>query len=311
MRRFRKARSARDRSQLPANWRLHKNPRTCFEGPFGEVIRATGPMARANPFRFSTKYQDDEPDLVYYGYRYYSASTGRWLSKDVVRSWVEINLCAFVKNNPVNNADYLGLQITPGITNVPHVPRPYPPRTPFPQKLLKKYDCSCCNAEEIKKSKKDLVDRFTQAKGNLDSRHLKPNGDANAPGEASCDTSNGAILNFMNPTPRCWVCFMDRRVGWDWGSGLWDENFIHCYTVNNSGIQDELILDWFDSAYHQTSGVYENAKEYEKKYQWEQDQYKNTPVWADCSKPSDTWKPDFTKFDFIFDQDRRDPPVNR
>src|SRR5208283_4718650 len=28
-------------------------------GPFGEVIRATGPMAKANPFRFSTQYQDD------------------------------------------------------------------------------------------------------------------------------------------------------------------------------------------------------------------------------------------------------------
>ena len=45
---------------------LRKNPRTCFEGPFGEVVRATGPMARANPFRFSTKYQDDETDLLYY-----------------------------------------------------------------------------------------------------------------------------------------------------------------------------------------------------------------------------------------------------
>ncbi len=33
-------------------------------GPFGEVIRATGPMAKVNPFRFSTKYQDDETDLV-------------------------------------------------------------------------------------------------------------------------------------------------------------------------------------------------------------------------------------------------------
>ena len=33
-------------------------------GPFGEFIRATGPMAKANPFRFSTKYQDDETDLV-------------------------------------------------------------------------------------------------------------------------------------------------------------------------------------------------------------------------------------------------------
>ena len=36
-------------------------------GPFGELIRATGPMAKLNPFRFSTKYDDDESDL-YYGY---------------------------------------------------------------------------------------------------------------------------------------------------------------------------------------------------------------------------------------------------
>jgi RHS repeat-associated protein len=51
-------------------------------GPFGEVIRATGPMAKVNPFRFSTKYQDDETDLLFYGYRYYKPSTGSWLSRD-------------------------------------------------------------------------------------------------------------------------------------------------------------------------------------------------------------------------------------
>ena len=28
-------------------------------GPFGEVVRVTGPMAKINPLRFSTKYQDD------------------------------------------------------------------------------------------------------------------------------------------------------------------------------------------------------------------------------------------------------------
>jgi RHS repeat-associated protein len=53
-------------------------------GPFGELIRATGPMAKANPFRFSTKYQDDESDLLYYGYRYLNASTGRFLSRDPI-----------------------------------------------------------------------------------------------------------------------------------------------------------------------------------------------------------------------------------
>ena len=84
-RRFRKARSGRERPQLPVHWPLSENPRTCFEGPFGEVIRATGPMAKANPFRFSTKYQDDETDLLYYGYRYYNASTGRWMSRDPIQ----------------------------------------------------------------------------------------------------------------------------------------------------------------------------------------------------------------------------------
>lgn len=79
---FRKACPARLRSYHPPTSPLPATSQTCFEGPFGEVIRATGPMARANPFRFSTKYQDDETDLVYYGYRYYNASTGRWLSCD-------------------------------------------------------------------------------------------------------------------------------------------------------------------------------------------------------------------------------------
>jgi RHS repeat-associated protein len=52
--------------------------------PFGELIRQSGTMAKANPFRFSTKYQDDETDLLYYGYRYYNTSTGRWPSRDPI-----------------------------------------------------------------------------------------------------------------------------------------------------------------------------------------------------------------------------------
>ena len=51
-------------------------------GPFGEVIRATLPMTRSNPLRFSSKYQDDETDFLYYGYRYATTSTGSWLSRD-------------------------------------------------------------------------------------------------------------------------------------------------------------------------------------------------------------------------------------
>jgi len=39
-------------------------------GPFGELMRSDGAMAKLNPFRFSTKFQDAETDLLYYGYRY-------------------------------------------------------------------------------------------------------------------------------------------------------------------------------------------------------------------------------------------------
>ena len=44
---------------------------------FGEPVRVTGVMARNNPFRFSTKYVDDESDLLYHAYRYYKPSL-RW-----------------------------------------------------------------------------------------------------------------------------------------------------------------------------------------------------------------------------------------
>ena len=33
-------------------------------GPFGEAIRATGALAKKNPFRLSTKFTDNEPGLL-------------------------------------------------------------------------------------------------------------------------------------------------------------------------------------------------------------------------------------------------------
>jgi RHS repeat-associated protein len=104
-RRFRNLRCGCRSSQLTANRPLRKTSRTCFEGPFGEVIRATGPMAKVNPIRFSTKYQDDETDLLYYGYRYYNASLGRWLSRDPIEESGGPNVYGFVANQPLNTAD--------------------------------------------------------------------------------------------------------------------------------------------------------------------------------------------------------------
>ena len=91
-------------------------------GPFGELIRATGPMAKLNPFRFSTKYQDEETGLVYYGYRYYDSGTERWPNRDPLgEPGFELlrgrqpnllddgpNLYTFTHNNPVNYYDVDG-----------------------------------------------------------------------------------------------------------------------------------------------------------------------------------------------------------
>jgi RHS repeat-associated protein len=106
---FRRACTAAHRSQPLLAQRTQKNARTCFEGPFGEVVCKTGVMATANPVRFSTKYQDDETDLLYYRYRYYNASPGRWLSRDPKAELGGKNIYTFLKNLPIDRVDVLGL----------------------------------------------------------------------------------------------------------------------------------------------------------------------------------------------------------
>ncbi len=75
---------------------------------FGEPIRITGAMARNNPFRFSTKYADDESDLLYYGYRFYKPSTGTWLNRDPFKERGGLNLYCFAANDPIEKIDFLG-----------------------------------------------------------------------------------------------------------------------------------------------------------------------------------------------------------
>ncbi|HNQ90555.1 MAG TPA: RHS repeat-associated core domain-containing protein, partial [Verrucomicrobiota bacterium] len=98
-------------------------------GPFAEPLRATGPMAAANPMRFSTKYEDGESGFLYYGHRYYNPATGRWISRDplledgfaaarrpsVFFNRIEdANQYQFVSNAPIGGIDYLGLTCTCG-----------------------------------------------------------------------------------------------------------------------------------------------------------------------------------------------------
>ena len=66
-----------------------------------------------NPFRFSLEYFDEETELVYYNFRYYSPDLGRWLNRDPLGESGGFNLYAIAANNIINLIDYLGLGCDP------------------------------------------------------------------------------------------------------------------------------------------------------------------------------------------------------
>ena len=78
---------------------------------FGACVSATGVLAESFRFRYSTKYVDLESGLVYYGYRYYLPSLGRWLNRDPIEEQGGLNLYSFCANNAVCSFDELGLII--------------------------------------------------------------------------------------------------------------------------------------------------------------------------------------------------------
>ncbi len=79
--------------------------------PYGGVVNNLSgyTYAEANPIRFSTKYWDAETGLGYWGYRYYSARLGRWLSRDPIGEAGGAHLYAYVFNQPTVSHDALGL----------------------------------------------------------------------------------------------------------------------------------------------------------------------------------------------------------
>ena len=79
-------------------------------GPFHELLRATGPVARENPFLAATKYYDWETGLYYYGYRYYSPSLRKWMSRDAIGERGGLNSYAFCLGSPLDNIDLNGDQ---------------------------------------------------------------------------------------------------------------------------------------------------------------------------------------------------------
>jgi len=73
---------------------------------FGNVLVEQG--APPCGFGFSTKIEDPETGLLYYGLRYYHPPTGRWPSRDPIGEKGGINLYGMTFNDPVNEFDSLG-----------------------------------------------------------------------------------------------------------------------------------------------------------------------------------------------------------
>ncbi|GIX50489.1 MAG: hypothetical protein KatS3mg132_683 [Limisphaera sp.] len=78
-------------------------------GPFGEPLRLSGPAARTNPFRLSTKRTEDFTPLVLYEYRAYSDNLGRWTSRDPIEEQGGHNVNSMLANDPVSGTDAEGL----------------------------------------------------------------------------------------------------------------------------------------------------------------------------------------------------------
>ncbi len=77
--------------------------------PFGQTSGRSGVLAETNTLRFSTKPEDAELELVYYGFRFYSSLTGQWKSRDPMEEEGGVNLFAGAGNNFINYTDMLGM----------------------------------------------------------------------------------------------------------------------------------------------------------------------------------------------------------
>jgi RHS repeat-associated protein len=125
-----------NKPHTPTEWHSLRLVARYDYDPYGNVAAQSGDYAETNPFRFSTKYWDDETGLGYWGYRYYSSKLGRWMSRDPLGQEGGLCLYAFVNNEPLADQDALGLQGSQ-------------PTTTQSSQPTTKQSCCCCCAEDL------------------------------------------------------------------------------------------------------------------------------------------------------------------
>ncbi|UDQ98349.1 RHS repeat-associated core domain-containing protein [Lentisphaerota bacterium WC36G] len=83
--------------------------------PFGQLAKTDENVE--NVFKFSSEYAEKETGLIYYNYRYYNPSTGKWLSRDPIEEDGGENIYGIVDNKPLNNIDKLGQKTSTAAVN--------------------------------------------------------------------------------------------------------------------------------------------------------------------------------------------------
>jgi RHS repeat-associated protein len=81
--------------------------------PFGFPLAISGSKPFLNPFWFSSQLYDSDTGFLHYKYRIYIPELDRWLNRDPIQENGGINLYGFLKNQPINRIDVLGLQSVP------------------------------------------------------------------------------------------------------------------------------------------------------------------------------------------------------
>ena len=76
--------------------------------PYGEVTESANSVYQ--PIQWSSEFHDSELALVYYNYRHYNPTDGRWLGRDRI---IEKNAYLSLRNSTIQHYDYLGNIIIP------------------------------------------------------------------------------------------------------------------------------------------------------------------------------------------------------
>ncbi len=75
--------------------------------PFGNVVAQSGSLQQN--YQWSSKETDANTGLVYYGYRFYNPTLGRWSNRDPLEERGGLNLYSLATNHPVRAIDPFGL----------------------------------------------------------------------------------------------------------------------------------------------------------------------------------------------------------